>query len=247
MFVFLLYFLLFLSLLHFILILLFSPLFFLHLPSLFLWQHIVNMWGYGDWFHCVFIFISFPTLLFFLVLVDGGLYHQGFGPGTSLYMRFCITSVLFLELVSIGVGWSGGLGFYSFPVIREVSLFLCHIFLCIGVFVFCFYFYSLFHDAYCLGFCVPIPSYFSSFFLLLSFPSCQPFSAAFPGLVLFVDLCVQVLGWVFALLVLILGMISLVWFWWACISRVWILPLVAVCCQYCRGVGLIFHTICLLF
>ena len=123
------------------------------------------------------------------------LYNQCFIPGTSLYRRRV---------------W--GLGFYSFPVIREVSLLLCHIFLCIGVFVFCFYFYSLFHDAYCLGFCVPIPSSFSSFFLLLSFPSCQPFSAAFPGLVLFVDLSVQVLGWVFALLVLILGMISLVWF-----------------------------------
>ena len=39
---------------------------FLPLSSLtFLWQHIVNMWGYGDWSHCVFIFISFPTLLFF--------------------------------------------------------------------------------------------------------------------------------------------------------------------------------------
>ena len=74
---------------------------------------------------------------FFLVLVDGGLYHQGFGPGTSLYMRFCITSVLFLELVSIGIGWPRGLGFYSFPVIRELSLFLCHIFLCTGVFVVC--------------------------------------------------------------------------------------------------------------
>ena len=50
----------------------------------------------------VFLF-PFP-LSSFLVLVDGGLYHQGVIPGTSLYMRVCITSVLFLELVSIGIG-----------------------------------------------------------------------------------------------------------------------------------------------
>jgi hypothetical protein len=67
-------------------------------------------------------------------------------------------------------------------------------------------------DAYCLGFCVLFSSPFSSFFSLLSFPSGQPFSAAFLALVLFVGLSVQVLGWVFALLVSILGMIFLVWF-----------------------------------
>ena len=33
-----------------------------------------------------------------------------------------ITSVLFLELFSTGVGWSVGLGFYFFPGTREVSL-----------------------------------------------------------------------------------------------------------------------------
>ena len=94
----------------------------------------VGLWW---WVSLCFLFLFHFPLSFFLVLVDGGLYHQGFGPGTSLYMRFCITRFLFLELVSIGIGWPRGLGFYSFPVIRELSLFLCHIFLCTGVFVVC--------------------------------------------------------------------------------------------------------------
>ena len=39
-----------------------------------------------------------------LVRGDGGSYHQGFIPGTNLYRRVRITRVLFLELVSIGIG-----------------------------------------------------------------------------------------------------------------------------------------------
>ena len=48
-----------------------------------------------------------------LVRWDGGSYHQGFIPGTSLYRRVRITRVLFLELVSIGIGWPKGKGFTS--------------------------------------------------------------------------------------------------------------------------------------
>ena len=124
------------------------------------------------------------------------LYNQCFIPGTALYRRRVIRGVRVLLLPSDQRG-------VSFP--------LPHLFV-FGVFEVYYHFYSPFHDAYCLGFCVLIPSFSSSLFLLLSFPSCQPFSAAFLALVLFVDLSVQVLGWVFALLVLILGMIFLVWF-----------------------------------